>query len=128
MLGELCLCVGQHDLSVVSSGLDSSHQITHNAIVAWRFVDLAPSTHDPGVVGGNDCYLVDTLGLDLLDLLDIRRQVISLATGSECTWYADECDALALPLLAGIELLRATTGGSITISDGCPSGCVSIDA
>lgn len=58
----------------------------HQDVVAGNVVDLAPSTHDPGVVGGDDGDNVDTLCLQLVDLLDVGREVVGLAAGGEGAW------------------------------------------
>ena len=66
VLGELADGVGEHE-----------------DVVARDVVDLAPGAHDPGVVGGDDGDLVYAFGLELVDLLDVRGQVVGLAAGGE---------------------------------------------
>lgn len=129
LLAEKGLGVGQQDDLVVGRDL----------------VDFAPGAHDEGVVGRDHGDLVDALFLQVVDLLDVWRQVVGLAAWgesacgvSECvankiverwgavrgivifTWNGDEDDLLAGPLLAGVELLWHTAGGGILVSDWSP--------
>lgn len=48
-------------------------------------VDLAPSVHDPSVVGGDDGDEIHPLGLQVIKLLDVRWEVVGLAAGGEGT-------------------------------------------
>lgn len=61
-------------------------------------VGFAPGGHDPSVVGGNDDNLVDTLALELRDLVDEAGDVVDLAGGGEGTRDGDKDDLLALEL------------------------------
>ena len=82
-------------LGVGEEQLDSSQNLnscprkeccesTHDVIVL-NAIDLAPCIHDPAVVARNDGHNIDAFGLELANLLNIRRKVTSLAPGSECT-------------------------------------------
>jgi len=98
--------------------------ITHELklAVALHSVDLAPCAHDPSVVGGNDDNLVDTLGGELLEVLDVWWDVVGLAAGREGTWNRDKDDLLVLELLGGIEGLGHAACGRVWVGDRCPSG------
>lgn len=96
----------------------------HENVIALNTVDLAPSVHDPRVVRRNDGNDINALALQLRQLLDVRRQVVSLAPGGERAGDRDEDDLLAGPLLGGIVLLGTTAGSWVSVCDGCPSvGC-----
>lgn len=69
--------------------------------VVLDVVGLAPGRHDPGVVESNDDDLVDTLGLELVLLLDVRGQVGDLAGGGEGTRDSDQNDLFVLELCEG---------------------------
>ena len=56
-------------------------------IISLDTIDLAPGSHDPAIVRcdrRNDIY---ALLAELLDILDVRRQVAGLATGRESTYF-----------------------------------------
>jgi hypothetical protein len=50
-------------------------------------VDLAPAVEDELVVVGDEGDNVDALGLELLELLDVGREVVGGAAGGESTWW-----------------------------------------
>lgn len=52
-------------------------------MVVLDLVDLAPCTHHPAVVGGDDGHDVHVLALELVVLLDVGREVVCLAAGGE---------------------------------------------
>lgn len=84
-------------------------------------VDLAPRAHDEGVIAGNDNDEVDTLGLKLVQVLKVGRDVEGLAARSESAGDRDEDDPLAGELLAGIVGLRKAAGGGVRVGDGSPA-------
>lgn len=94
---------------------------TTHKVLSRHLVDLAPSAHDPAIIECDDSDDIDALALQLLDVLDVRRQVIGLAARREGAGDGDEHDLLAFPLLGSVVLLRHATGGGIVVSDGCPS-------
>ena len=96
---------------------------THE-VLSRHLVDLAPSAHDPAVIERDDGDDVDALTLQLLDVLNVRRQVVGLAARREGARDGDEHDLLALPLLGGVVLLRHAAGGWVVVGDRCPSGSV----
>lgn len=106
-------------------------RVTHEEglAVLGAAVDLAPGVHDEGVVGGDDDDLVDALGGQLLLVLQVGRDMHSLAAGGECTGDRDEDDLLAGELLAGVVGLREAAGGRGGVSDGSPAvgGAVSAE-
>jgi hypothetical protein len=84
-------------------------------------VDLAPSVHDERVVGCDDDDLVDTLGRELLLVLEVGRDVHGLAAGGESAGDGDEDDLLAGELFAGVVGLRKAAGGRAGVGDGGPA-------
>lgn len=60
-------------------------EYTHN-FIASDFVDLAPSLHNEAIVRSNDSHNINSFSLELLQFLDVGRQVVGLATGSKGTW------------------------------------------
>lgn len=72
-----------------------------NAVVGDT-VGLGPAVHDEGIVEGNNDDLVNALGLDLVDVLGVGRNVGAGAGGGESTGDGDEDDLLVLELLAGV--------------------------
>lgn len=68
---------------------------THDEVVLG-VVGFAPGRHDEGVIGGNHNNLLNTLGLEGLDVLDKAGQVVGLACGCESARDGDEDDLLVL--------------------------------
>ncbi len=96
---------------------------THE-VFSRHLVDLAPSAHNPAVIECDDGDDVDAFGLQLLEVLDVRRHMKGLAARREGAWDRDEHDLLALPLLGGVVLLRHAAGGRVVIGNRCPSSLV----
>ena len=111
----------QRDVSLAASNAEIGD--THE-VLSRHLVDLAPSAHNPAVIGRDDGDDVDSLVLQLLDVLDVRRQVIGLAARREGARDGDEHDLLALPLLRGVILLRHAASGWVVVGDRCPSSSV----
>jgi hypothetical protein len=60
----------------------------HEEVVALGdVVDLAPSIEHELVVVGDEGDNVDALGLELLELLDVGREVVGGAAGGESAWW-----------------------------------------
>lgn len=70
---------------------------TYNRLVEDS-VRLSPGAHDEDVVGGNNDYLIDALGLDLVQIRDIRRDMLILAGRREGARDSYENDLLVLEL------------------------------
>lgn len=83
-------------------------------LVIGDAISLGPTVHDKCVVDSNDDDLVNALGLDLLNVLDVRRNVRGTASRSESTGDRDEDDLLALELLAGVVVGGSTTGRELS--------------
>ena len=96
---------------------------THE-ILSSHLVDLTPSAHDPAVVVRDDGDDVDPIAFQLLDVLDVRREVVGLAAGREGAREGDEHDLLAFPLLGGVVFLRHAASGWVVVGDRCPSSSV----
>lgn len=76
---------------------------TYN-VVAGHTVGLAPGAHDESIVVGKDGDLVDTLGAQLRELLDVLGDVVGRADGGEGT-----CRIVAVSTRTlGEELQRGT--------------------
>lgn len=60
-------------------------------------VGLAPGAHDPGIVHGNASNDVDSLGLQLWQIINESRKVASAAARCEGTWNGEENDLLIGP-------------------------------
>lgn len=85
LLREESLCVTQEELWRVShTSVFSQFLHTYN-IITLHTIDLAPSIHDPAIVACNGSDDVNALLAKLVDVLDIRGKVVSLAAGSEST-------------------------------------------
>ena len=89
-------------------------------VVTLNAIDLAPSVHDPRVVRRDNSNDIDTLALELRELLDVGWEVVGLAARCERAGNGDEDDLLACPLLVGVVLLRATARGRVSVCDGSP--------
>lgn len=83
---------------IVSIGhIDECTFGTYNAVVGDA-VGLGPAVHDKGIVEGNNDDLVNALGLDLVDVLGVGRNVGAGAGGGESPGDGDEDDLLVLEL------------------------------
>lgn len=78
-------------------------QDTYNLVIGDT-ISLGPTVHDKCVVDSNDDDLVNALGLDLVNVLDVRRNVRGTASRSESTGDRDEDDLLALELYRTISV------------------------
>lgn len=85
-------------------GLGIAHE--QDLVGALDAVDFGPGAHDPCVVEADHDDLVDALGGDLVELLNVWRDVVGLAARGEGTRNRDEDDFLAGKLLAGVVGLR----------------------
>lgn len=70
---------------------------THNGVIGDT-VGLGPAGHDESVVESNDDNQVNTLGLELVDVLGVGGDVRARAGGGESTGDGDENDLLGLEL------------------------------
>jgi hypothetical protein len=96
--GELGIVVGHEELGkLVSYLLARGIPKTYNSVIGDT-VGLGPTVHDKGIVDSNDDDLVNALGLDLVNVLDVRRNVRATASGSESTGDGDKDDLLVLEL------------------------------
>lgn len=59
-------------------------------------VGLGPTAHDKGIVVGNNDNIVNTLGLDLVDVLKVRWDVGAAAGRGESAGNRDKDDLLVL--------------------------------
>lgn len=73
---------------------------THDEVVL-DLVRLAPCTHDKGIVVRDHHYLVDSLGLEGILLLDEGGNVLLGAGGGEGAGDGNEDDLLLLELCEG---------------------------
>lgn len=89
-------------------------------VVTLNAIDLAPSVHDPRVVRRDNSNDIDTLALELRELLDVGWEVVGLAARCERAGNGDEDDLLACPLLVGVVLLGTTARGRVSVCDGSP--------
>ena len=60
-------------------------ECTYEVFALRHLVDLAPASKNVLVVVGDEGDLVDTLGLEFLELLDVGRKVVGGAARSEGT-------------------------------------------
>jgi len=81
-----------------------------NNIIILDPIGLAPRTHDKGVVERQDGDDVDLLALDLIELLDIARQMADGAARCERPWYGEEDHLLVSPFLGGVVVYRNAAG------------------
>lgn len=82
VLRELGLVVAEEVLIyLLATSLAIRKERTYDGLLS--LVNLAPCVHDESVVEGNDSNSINTLGLQLIELLNVRRDVEGLATGSE---------------------------------------------
>lgn len=63
--------------------------------------NASPSAHDENIVCSNDCDDIDTLGLELLVLFNVRREMVHMAGRSESSGDREEHDLLAFPIVRG---------------------------
>jgi hypothetical protein len=95
MRGKSEIVNKQRDKAIKYYKRDTRRKKTHDKVVLG-VVGLAPGRHDEGVVGSNHNHLLNTLGLEGLDVLDEAGQVVSLACGCESARNSDENDLLVL--------------------------------
>ena len=55
-------------------------------------VGLAPSTHDPGIIKGNHSNNIDAFCLELVEIVDVARYVLSGTAGCKGTYNAWRLD------------------------------------
>ncbi len=67
---------------------DRDKLASYNALRVLDFVHLSPRSHDKSIVRGYEGDNVDALLLDLVDVLDVRWEVVGLAAGCEGTLNA----------------------------------------
>lgn len=77
--------------------LSTGQEETYDEVVC-NTVGLAPSTHDKGIVVGNDNDLIDALGLQSVLLFEKGRDVLLGASGREGTGDCDQDNLLVLEL------------------------------
>lgn len=92
-----------------------------NLAILLNTIDLTPSAHDPSIVARDHDNEVDALGLQLVEVLEVGRDVEGLAARGESAGDGNDDDLLAGELLAGVVLLRHAAGGWVGVGDGCPS-------
>lgn len=97
-LGELGLGIGEEE-----------------EVVSGNTVGLAPGAHDVGVVVGENSNDIDTLGLELRELLGVLGNVSGGADGGESTGKREEDDLLVGPLLGGVVVDGDTTGSDVAL-------------
>ena len=71
-------------------------------IVALDTICLSPSTHNPRIVEGYDCYNIDSLSLELLDVLNIAWKMPDRTTWCERSGYCKQDNLLVCPFFRGI--------------------------
>ena len=80
-------------------------------VVVLDAVGLAPGTHDPVIVAGDEDDLVDALGLELVLVLDVRDDVLLLARRGEGAGDGDDDDLLLLALYFFVLVLDTSSQG-----------------
>lgn len=102
-------------------------------VITSDVVGLTPGAHDVGIVVGKDGNNVDTLGLELGELLGVLGDVASRADRGESTGEGEEDDLLVGPLLGGVvvdgdtaslDLLVLLSPGDVAIKQRRVSGIV----
>ena len=78
----------------------SAAAVAHHAHLALGLLVAAPGAHDEGVVDGDAPDLVDPARLELVEVLQVARDVLGRAGGRERAGQAEDGD-----LLAGHELV-----------------------
>jgi hypothetical protein len=53
-------------------------------IIASDLIDFTPSLHDESIIRSNNSHNINTLCLELLQFLNVRRKVVCLTAGGEC--------------------------------------------
>jgi len=69
--------------------------------LVFEALDTRPAAQDERVVGGDDDDDIDSLGLELVVLLDVRRQMVHMTSGGEGSGNSKEDDLLPLPVIGG---------------------------
>lgn len=87
---------------------------TYNVVVLDA-VGLTPGAHDKGIVVGQDGNNVNTLGMDLGELLLVLGDVVGRADGGEGTGEGKEDDLLVGPLLGGVVVDGDTASGDVAL-------------
>lgn len=72
-----------------------SKRETHDLVVG-NTVGLGPAAHDKGVIYSDDNDLINALGLDLIDVFQVGRNVRARASRCEGTWDRDKNNLLVL--------------------------------
>lgn len=93
--------------------------IAHELELAVRLhtIDLAPRAHHKRIVGGDDHHHVHTLVRNLVQVLNVRRDVEGLAAGREGAWDGHDHHLLALELFGCLEGGRHRAGLGIVVLD-----------
>jgi hypothetical protein len=86
-LGELGIGVRKEELFENVSGWSTEEIIfcTHNGIP--HSVHLAPCAHNKRIIESKDSNNIDTLLLQLGEVLDVSGNVVGGASGGKSTWY-----------------------------------------
>jgi hypothetical protein len=108
VLGELSLGIRKEELfqTTINQHFPNNSQFSTYNIIPRNLVDLCPRIHHPSIVISNDQNEIHTLGMKLLDLLNVWRKMVCLASRSECAGDAHNHD-----FLAGKVLVRIVNGG-----------------
>lgn len=78
-------------------------------------IGLGPTAHDKGIVVGNNDNIVNTLGLKLIDVLEVRWDVGGTAGRGESTRNGDKDDLLVLEFCGEL-----VWGAAIKVEDCIP--------
>lgn len=73
-----------------------NYRYTYNRFI-FDAIGLAPCTHDKGVVVSNDSDDVNTLCLELWQIVYVARKMVGTAAWGESTWNCEEDDLLSGP-------------------------------
>lgn len=68
-----------------STGSQDGGAATYNTVTRYP-VYFTPGVHNPRIVASNHSHNIYALGFELLELLDIWRDVVGLASGSESAY------------------------------------------
>lgn len=124
LLGPVSVRVRESDDLKVVFNTWKYQRIYANAYLVLETESLCPTTHDEGVVSSNDGNKVDTLALELIEFLEVGREVVNvtcrlisiqcetrtdrdnryiqLNSYGESSWDGEENDLLSLPLISGV--------------------------
>jgi hypothetical protein len=119
---ELGIVIGHEELRELAVYFKLRIFRTCNSVIS-NTVGLGPTMHNEGIVDSNYDDLVNALGLDLINVLDVRRNMRATTGGGESTRDGDKDNLLVLELCSSVSVWiiwhkRSHTLASVVVGRG----------